>query len=374
MSDALHKIQDCGQSIWTDVISRQMIGTGTLERYISNDGISGVTANPTIFEKAIVDSHDYDDDMRRLASSGMSALEVYESLALSNVANAADLLAPVYARTNGCDGFVSIEVSPELAYDTHKSIEEARRFWAQLNRPNIMIKIPATREGIPAIEQLIADGINVNITLIFSVDVYGYVMDAYLNGLRRRVDAGLTIDHVASVASFFVSRVDTLVDDLLDASPGGEPATDSLKGKVAVANAKVAYQKFEDMMASPGFATLHDKGAQIQRPLWASTGTKNPAYSDTLYVLPLVGRHTVNTMTLETIEAVRNQGQVVCDAICREREQATQALDDLQRTGISLTDVTDQLTQEGVKKFRKSLQSLLSAISARSQELVSSRG
>jgi transaldolase len=344
-----------------------MLESGTLTRYIRDDGITGVTANPTIFEKAIADGHDYDRSIRELARKGAAPAEIYETLAIADVGNAADILRPVYDRSGGTDGFASIEVSPDLANDTEATLVEARRFWSELHRPNVLIKVPATPAGIPAIERLIGEGINVNITLIFAVEVYDQVMDAYLRGLERRSREGEQLDNVASVASFFVSRVDTLVDKLLEekagAAGGQEPAR--LTGKAAVANAKVAYEHFERVWSSPRSTGLAEKGAQVQRPLWASTSTKNPRYPDTLYVEPLIGRDTVNTMTLDTIEAIRDHGVVACGSILQGRAEAHQVLDELEKTGISIKAVTDQLTVEGVQKFSKSLHRLLDTIDER---------
>jgi transaldolase len=371
----LRKLEQCGQSVWTDVISRHMLVSGALARYVEDDGISGVTANPAIFEKAIAGSHDYDDTIRELASTGCSPLRIYETLALEDVGSAADILRPVYDHTGGKDGFVSIEVSPDLAYDTSASIEEARRFWSTLHRPNVMIKVPATVEGIPAIEQLTAEGINVNITLIFAVEVYEQVMDAYLTGLERRIHDKQPIDHIASVASCFVSRVDTLVDELLKqkASDGDEKARGELKsleGKAAAANAKIAYQWFERVFQSDRFARIAERGGPVQRPLWASTSTKNPTYPDTLYVTPLIGPQTVNTMTLETINAFRDHGRVDCEAIRQSEDEALRTMQALEAAGIDLKKVTDRLTIEGVAKFNKALHRLLAAIAERQSSLV----
>jgi len=371
----LHKLQACGQSVWTDVISRQMLRSGTLARYINESGITGVTANPAIFEKAIAGSHDYDETVQEYSARGCPPPEIYEALAIADVGGAADLLRPVYSRTAGKDGFVSIEVSPELASDTYGSIEEARRFWSKLNRPNVMIKVPATSAGIPAIEQLTAAGVNVNITLIFAVDVYEQVMEAYLRGLEERVQHGHPIDRIASVASFFVSRVDTLVDKLLeekanDADEETRQKLQELQGEAANANAKIAYQRFEAMFGSERFKRLARHGAQVQRPLWASTSTKNPQYADTLYVTPLLGPQTVNTMTLDTIDAFRDHGEVDCNAVRQGRDEAVQVMKDLERVGVDMKAVTDQLTSEGVRKFSASLHALLDAIDQRRGVLV----
>jgi len=369
-SNPLHELEQCGQSVWLDSISRELLRSGTFARLIDQDGISGVTANPSIFEKAIVGTHDYDADIRELAGKGRSPIQVYEQLAVEDVGAAADLLRPVYDRCNGCDGFASIEVSPDLAYDTAGSIDEARRFWSELNRPNVMIKIPATAEGIPAIEQLTAEGINVNITLIFAVEMYERVMDAYLSGLECRRRQGQPIGRVASVASFFVSRVDTLIDKLL--AERGHATGASLAGKIAVANARIAYERFQKVFASDRFKTLQDAGAQLQRPLWASTSTKNPAYSDTLYVTDLIGPHTVNTMPLETIDAFRDHGVVDCGAVTKGLDQAHREMQSLERAAIDMKAVTDQLIREGVEKFCQALHALLETIERRQGALVSS--
>ncbi|HZS85861.1 MAG TPA: transaldolase [Chloroflexota bacterium] len=375
ISNPLRELERCGQSVWTDVLNRHMLDSGTLARYVNEDGISGVTANPTIFEKAIVGTHDYDHTIRDYAARGCTPAQIYEALAIADVGAAADLLRPVYDASDGTDGFVSIEVSPDLAHDTPGTIAEARRFWSELGRPNIMIKVPATPAGLPAIAQLIAEGINVNITLIFAVAVHEQVMDAYLSGLERRLAQQQPIERVASVASFFVSRVDTLVDALLDekGKDADEPMRrhlQSLKGKAAIANAKIAYANFEQVFASSRFTAVAKRGARVQRPLWASTSTKNPAYADTLYVTPLIGPHTVNTMTLETIEAFRDHGVVDCGALRQGMTEARQVMADLQSAGIDMTAVTDQLTREGVEKFSKSLHALLDTIAERRGALV----
>lgn len=379
----LHDLEECGQSVWLDSISRDLIQSGTFARLIQQDGISGVTANPSIFEKAIVGSHDYDQSIRELARTGCSPMQIYEHLAIQDVGTAADMLRPEYDRCDGCDGFASIEVSPDLAHDTEASIEEGRRFWEALNRPNVMVKIPATPAGIPAIEQLTAEGINVNITLIFGVEMYEQVMGAYLRGLERRMERGEPIGRIASVASFFVSRVDTVVDKLLDEQVTRADAIprqeiDALKGAIAVANAKLAYQRFEQVFedsetgqGGPGrFRRLQRQGGQIQRPLWASTSTKNPNYADTLYVAPLIGRHTVNTMPLETIDAFRDHGVVDCQAVTKGIEEADRQMKDLERAGISMAAVTDELIREGVEKFCKALHSLLETIEQRQGDMV----
>ncbi|MBV9281656.1 MAG: transaldolase [Chloroflexi bacterium] len=374
-SNPLREIAACGQSLWLDSISRQLLNSGTLKRLVDDDGISGVTANPTIFEKAIAHTHDYDDSIREAGSRDSSPIRVYEHLAVEDVGAAADLLRPVYDRTGGKDGFVSIEVSPDIAFDTRASIEEGCRFWMHLHRPNVLIKIPATPAGLPAIQALIADGVNVNITLIFAVEVHEQVMEAYISGLEQRAARGESIEHIASVASFFVSRVDTLVDQLLDekareADEATRQEIEGLKGKAAVANAKIAYEHFQRVFSTDRFKKLEARGAQLQRPLWASTSTKNPSYSDTMYVTPLIGPHTVNTMPMETIDAVRDHGEAQCGSITQGLDEAHRVMQDLERVGISMKAVTDQLTEEGVEKFAKSLHSLLDSIGEQQRSLV----
>jgi transaldolase len=376
-TNPLRDLEHCGQSVWLDSISRDLIRSGTFVQLIADDGVAGVTANPSIFEKAIGGSHHYDDDIRTLGATGCSPLQIYENLAIQDVGTAADMLRKVYDRCDGHDGFASIEVSPELADDTTASIEEGRRFWHELNRPNVMVKIPATAEGIPAIEQLTADGINVNVTLIFAVERYDQVIDAYLTGLERRVQQRQPIDHIASVASFFVSRVDTLVDPLLDeharaADDAGRTALDSLKGTIAVANATIAYEHFQQSVKSDRFRRLRDRGGQVQRPLWASTSTKNPAYPDTLYVSSLIGPQTVNTMPLDTIDAFRDHGAVDCGAISQGLPDAQQRIKALEEAGITMTAVTTTLLQEGVDKFCQALHALLATIEQRQGHLVPS--
>jgi transaldolase len=364
----LRQLNACGQSVWNDFIRRTFITNGDLQRLVSEDGISGVTSNPTIFEKAIDESSDYDHDLRRLIEEGKNAEQTFQHLASTDVRMAADVLRPIYDRTGGHDGFVSIEVSPDAAHDTAKSIDDAHILRRLVDRPNVMIKIPATPEGLPAIEQLIYEGINVNVTLIFAVEVYEQVMDAFLTGLERRAGESKPIDRIASVASFFVSRVDTLVDKLLEEK--GKPELKELEGKAANANAKIAYERFERVFGSARFQRLAAKGAQVQRPLWASTSTKNPSYPDTLYVKPLVGAHTVNTMPMETIDAVRDHGEVECGAIKQGLDEAHRTIEALEQAGISMKAVTDQLTKEGVEKFSKSLHSLLQTIEEQRHSLV----
>ncbi|SRR6266851_3848924 len=353
------RLNEFGQSAWLDLIGRKLIRSGELKRMIEEDGIRGVTANPAIFEKAIVESNEYDDDLKKLIEQGKSPVEIYETLAISDVREACDVFRPLFDKLQGRDGFVSLEVSPYIARDTKASVAEAKRFWKAVDRPNVFIKIPANPEGIPAIREATAAGISVNITLIFSVRVYGQVIDAYLSGLEERIAKGLSVNTIHSVASFFVSRVDTAVDKLLE-----QKGVKDLQGKIAVANAKEAYQLFLKTIASPRWKALEAKGATRQRPLWASTGTKNKAYSDVMYVEPLIGRDTVNTLPLATLQAFNDHGKVA-ETITQGIEEARAQLRRLAEVGIDLEAVCKKLTDEGLELFSKALDALLEAIEAR---------
>lgn len=375
MTTRIHAICELGQSIWCDNLSRAMIRSGELQRLVDL-GIVGITSNPTIFMKAISGSTDYDEQLEELLSAGESdLLAMYEQLVVPDVAAAADILRPVYERTNRLDGFVSLEVNPKLAHDTKATIAEARRLFGELDRPNVFIKVPATDAGIPAIETLIGEGINVNVTLIFSVEMYQRVMDAYLKGLARLHQAGGDLSTVASVASFFVSRVDTLVDKLLNdkAKNGqGDEAT-QLLGKAAVANARIAYACFEDRFSGAGdFGMLASNGGRRQRPLWASTSTKNPNYSDTMYVDPLIGPFTVNTLPPQTIEAVLDHGTAEL-TIHDDLDEAKATFERLEKMGISMKAVTDQLTREGVNAFVQSFDDLLENLATKRRKLQGAR-
>ncbi|TMA26784.1 MAG: bifunctional transaldolase/phosoglucose isomerase [Deltaproteobacteria bacterium] len=353
------RLNDFGQSAWLDLIGRKLIRSGELKRMAEEDGIRGVTANPAIFEKAIVESDEYDDDLSRLIAEGKSPLEIYETLAIADVRAACDVLRPWFDKLRGADGFVSLEVSPYIARDTKATVAEAKRFWKAVDRPNLFIKIPANPEGIPAIRQSIAAGLSINITLIFSVRVYQQVIDAYLSGLEERLSRGEQISQIHSVASFFVSRVDTAVDKLLE-----QKGVKDLQGKIANANAKEAYQVFLKTIASPRWKALEAKGATRQRPLWASTGTKNKAYSDVHYVEPLIGKDTVNTMPLGTLQAFNDHGKVA-ETITQGVEEARAQLRKLAELGIDLEQVCKKLTDDGLELFSKALDGLLHAIEAR---------
>lgn len=367
------KVYQLGQSIWYDNIQRRLLENGDMAAMIERGEIYGVTSNPSIFNNAIANSDDYDNDLIPLAEEGKTAVEIFETLALDDISVAADLFMDIYKSTNGRDGYISLEVNPNLAWDTDATCNEAQRLWDMVDRPNIMIKIPATIESLPAIERSTANGLNINVTLIFSQERHVEVIDAYLSGLEKRVAEGKPIDHIASVASFFVSRIDTKADNYLEEiiSRGGSEVdlTKTLKGKVAVANAKVAYQRFKKVFGRDRFAGLKEKGAQLQRPLWASTSTKNPAYSDVLYVDSLIGSDTVNTIPPHTLAAFNEHG-VVENTLEEDLDDAEQILSNLESVGISLAHVTDELEQEGVTAFSNAFASLLETIEARRKEVV----
>src|SRR5437867_4312578 len=366
MSNPLVELAKVGQSVWYDQMERRLITTGKLKQMIEEDDLRGMTSNPTIFEKAIGGSEDYDAQLRQLASQNKSRDEIYDALVLDDISKSADIFRPVYERCKGGDGFISIEVSPLLANDTKGTIAEAKRLFESLKRQNVMVKIPGTPAGIPAIEESIFNGININITLLFSNDVYGQVMEAYLRGLERRVEKNLPIDKIRSVASFFVSRIDTMADKQIEAKleQAGDRDLESVLGRVAIANAKMAYQQFKKVFASARFQKLRAKGANVQRPLWASTGTKNPKYSDVLYVESLIAPDTVNTLPPATYEALKDHGKVRI-TIEENLDEAREVLRKFEQKGFSLQKITSQLTIDGVKSFEDSFASLLSTIEAR---------
>ena len=366
MTNPLAQLAKAGQSVWYDQMERKLVTSGKLQKMIEEDDLRGLTSNPTIFEKAIGGSEDYDTQLRTLASQEKNRDDIYDDLVVEDIGNAADVFAPVFEKTNGGDGFVSLEVSPLLASDTAKTVSEARRLFGKLGRPNVMIKIPATPEGIPAIEQAIYLGININVTLIFSNEVYGKVMEAYIRGLERRAEQGLPVGDIASVASFFVSRIDAQADKQIEAKlkETGDKELEQLLGKVAIANAKVAYQQFREVFGSARFLKLRDLGAKVQRPLWASTGTKNPKYSDVLYIESLVGPDTVNTIPPATYEAFRDHGKIE-PALEQGVDEAKHVLALFEAKGFSLDAITTKLTSEGVKSFNESFEQLMATIEAR---------
>ena len=360
MTNPLVRLGALGQSPWYDFITRDLIGSGTLGKLIAGDGLLGMTSNPTIFEKAIASSADYDADIRRATAAGLTAAAIFEQLAVADVQAACDAFLPVYRATGGRDGLVSLEVSPTLAHDTAGTTADAKRLWAAVGRPNAMIKIPGTVGGLPAITESIAGGLNVNVTLLFAVDRYEAVIDAYLSGLEQRVAAGLPIAGIGSVASFFVSRVDGRIDPMLDQI--GDPK--GIRGTIAIANAGAAYAAFERSLKSPRWQALVRHGASRQRPLWASTGTKDPRYSDTYYVEALVAQDTVNTLPPDTFRAYQDHGNPAI-RIRTAIETGPARLAALSEVGIRLQDVTDFLEADGVTKFSVSYQSLLGGIESK---------
>jgi transaldolase len=372
MSDtALKKLHDAGVSIWLDYIDRSMLRNGDLKKRINEESLTGMTSNPTIFEKALAEGTAYDDQLKS-AEGDFTALELFELVATSDVRDACDIFRPVYDATKGEDGFVSIEVSPGAANDATATVSEAQRLWSTVNRPNVMVKIPGTVEGAKAVRQSIAAGLNINITLLFSLDAYKRVIDAYMGGLEDRVKAGKDIKQIHSVASFFVSRVDSEVDKRLDAAIAKDPSKkatlDPLHGKAAIANAKLAYELFQKETASPRWKALEAKGATLQRPLWASTSTKNPSYRDVMYVEDLIGPHSVNTMPPATVVAFKDHGKVE-RTVDKGYDEARKTIAALESNGIAMKDVTDKLLSDGLASFQKSFDTLLAGLRDKTKKL-----
>lgn len=365
----LVKLQEMGQSFWYDNIRRKYLHDGTLKGLIESDGLRGMTSNPSIFEKAIGGSDDYDDQLGQLAAAGVDTQEIYEALAIQDIQAACDLFADLFAESGGGDGYVSLEVSPHLARDTAGTVAEAKRLFTAVNRPNLMIKVPATPEGIPAIRDLIGAGLNINVTLMFSMAHYEAVAQAYLDGLKLLADAGGDVTKPASVASFFVSRVDTAVDKKLSAL--NIPATNALLGKTAVANSKVVYQRYQEIFHGDAFTELRAAGARPQRLLWASTSTKNPAYPDTLYIDELIGPETVNTIPPQTVNAFRDHGRVAATLEANLTE-ARKTLARLAQIGLDLNEVTEILQANGVDAFAASFDTLMQAIETKKAALMAS--
>lgn len=372
-------LKELGQSIWLDNLSRKLIRSGELKRFIKEDGLSGITSNPTIFQKAISGSADYDVSLRRMIDQGIkNEKELFLGLAIEDVSTAAEMLRPIYEATQGLDGLVSIEVSPDLAYDTDATISEARHLFSTIGKKNILVKVPATKQGLPAIESLISQGININVTLLFSVRRYEEVAEAYVRGLEKRLNKGDPIHEIASVASFFVSRVDTLIDKLLEtrlssaASRSEKDSVAGLLGKAAVANAKIAYRTYKNIFSGERFLSLKKRGGQIQRILWGSTGTKNPQYSDIKYVEELIAPDSVNTLPEATIEAFKDHGQAKI-TIGDHLEGAERTFQELKPMGINIDEVTDQLEREGVTLFSDSFFALLKEISLKRDSLLSNK-
>lgn len=367
MANRLIELQTLGQSFWYDNIRRKFLEDGTIQRLITEDGLLGITSNPSIFEKAIGDSDDYDEQLAELADSEATTEQIYEALALADIRQACDLFTPIYEETGRQDGFVSLEVSPHLAEDTEGTIAAARRLYKAVGRPNVMIKVPATPAGIPAIEALIGSGINVNITLMFNMGHYEAVARAYIDGLRHWLAQGGDLAQVASVASFFVSRVDTAVDNQL--ATLDDPKAADLRGKAAIANAKIVYQRFRDIFYGPAFVDLVEAGANVQRLLWASTSTKNPDYPDTLYVDELIGSQTVNTMPPNTVDAFRAHG-TVAETLTSDLDEARRVLAQLKALSLDFEQITQQLQADGVAAFSQSFDSLLATITEKRERYV----
>lgn len=366
----LHQLHDAGVSIWLDFIERTMLHNGDLDRRVREDALTGMTSNPTIFEKALAEGTAYDAQLRE-AADGLTATQLFELVATTDVRDACDHFRGVYDRTNGDDGYVSIEVSPGVSHDADATLVEARRLWKTVDRPNLYVKIPGTVEGALAVRRAIAEGINVNITLLFALEAHDRVIDAYMSGLEDRVARGQPIDRIASVASFFVSRVDTEVDKRLAAKRGdgaGSKDAGALNGKAAIANAKLAYQLFLERFASPRWKALESKGGRVQKTLWASTSTKNPAYRDVMYVEQLIGPKCVNTLPPQTIEAFRDHGEVR-RTVDQDVDQARRVLADLERAGVAMRDVTETLLVDGLASFQKSFDSLIAGLAKKSKQL-----
>ncbi len=359
----LHELAELGQAIWLDYISRSLIASGELQKLV-DQGLRGVTSNPSIFEKAIAGSADYDEDLNRLVSEGRSVAEIYEDLAMADIRSAADVLRPVYEKTGGADGYVSLEVNPALAHETEATIAEARRLFVSLERPNVMIKVPATPAGIPAVETLIGDGVNVNVTLMFSLDQYEAVTAAYIAGLEKLASSGGDVGRVASVASFFISRVDSAVAAALESTDNVD-----LQGKIAIDNAKSVYVRFREIFRGERWQKLAAQSARVQRPLWASTSTKNPAYPDTLYVDNLIGSDTVNTLPPATLEAFLDHGHVA-PTVETDLDGIRTRLSQLAELGIDLDAVTKKVLDEGVAAFAESFEGLIASIAEKRRRLL----
>jgi len=363
----IHRLQELGQSIWLDNIDRGMLDSGELERMIAEDGIGGITSNPSIFEKGISNGNHYDAAMigQLARDPSQSGRELFYELAIEDIQAAADLFRPVYESSQGRDGMASLEVSPELAYDTEGTLREARELWQRVNRPNLMIKVPATQEGVIAIETLIAEGINVNATLLFSVERYVEVAEAFIRGLEKRFESGQSVARIESVASFFISRVDSAVDSQL---PAGNEA---LLGKAAIANARLAYQQWQDLFTSARFSPLAANGARAQRLLWASTGTKNPDFSDVLYIDELIGPDTVNTVPPATLQAFIDHGKAAETLLVKGGvEQAQASIQQLEALGIVMATVTDELERQGVELFAKSFNNLIHVVQNKADSIL----
>jgi transaldolase len=372
--NSLFRLKDFGVSVWCDELSRDMIRGGALKKLIDEKAVVGVTSNPSIFQKAMSEGNAYDADIEKLAAAGRTADQIFDALAVEDIREACEVLRPVYEATLGEDGYVSIEVLPSLAADTEATVEEAARYHREIDRPNLMVKIPATREGIPAIRRMIARGKSINITLIFSVGRYAEVAEAYLSGLEEYAASGGDLAPVASVASFFVSRIDTEADRRIDAAlererdPADRRRLEGLKGRIAVANAKLAFEKYQALFSGPRWEALAKKGARVQRCLWASTSTKNKAYSDILYVQELIGRPTINTMPIKTMDAYLDHGRPE-ETLTLDVEEAHREIEGLADFGIDYSDITDNFSEtDGVKKFEDAYRQLLGELEAKRRQ------
>jgi transaldolase len=370
-NNPLKKLEVLGQSVWLDYIRKDMIENGELRQLIDEDGLHGITSNPSLFEKAIAESNLYDNDIQRLALKNKDVNEIYETLSINDIRNAADEFRPLYEKTDGRGGYVSLEVNPHLAYNTSGTIEEARRLWSTVGRPNIFIKVPATEDGLPAIQQLTAEGINVNITLLFGLPRYRQVAEAYTEGIKTRLDQGKSVNNIVSVASFFLSRIDTLIDPMEEdfANSVGEQAhfATSIKGQVAISSAKIAYTIYKELFEDRQFASLEKKGARRQRLLWASTGTKNKEYSDIKYIEAIIGKDTITTMPPETMNAYRQHGKPLI-TIEDNLRRACWVMSELTELGINIDSITEKLEQDGVKKFIEAFDKLMETLTKKSFE------
>ena len=365
----MQELHDAGQSIWLDSIDRRMLHDGELEHRIRDDALTGMTSNPTIFQKALASSNAYDEQIVAAEEDGLTSWELFELLETTDVRDACDAFAGVYSSTRGADGYVSIEISPGVSHDADAAIEEARRLWKTVDRPNVMVKVPGTREGAVAVRRLISEGINVNITLLFAIEAHERVIEAYMAGLEDRVKAHQPVDGLASVASFFVSRVDTEIDKRLDgliakAAPAEKERLQMLKGRAAIANAKLAYKLFRQKFSGPRWEALAKQGARVQRPLWASTSTKNPAYRDVMYVEELIGPDTVDTMPPATIDAFKDHG-VVARTVDKKVAVAEGLLKEIEAVGISVREVTEKLLVDGIASFQKSFDELIAGLESK---------
>ena len=359
----LNKIRNLNQSIWLDLLDREIMNSGKLQSLIDNDDLRGLTSNPSIFEKAISGSSDYDDDIIQLSKKESDNSAIFFDLAIADIQRAADLFKPVFDKTNGEDGFVSLEVSPYLARDTDGTIQQARELWKRVDRKNVMIKIPGTKEGLVAIRECLREGININVTLLFGLPRYREITEAFMGGLEDRLKEGNSIKEIASVASFFLSRIDVMIDPMLE-----EKDAENLKGKIAIASAKQAYQIYLEMISSDRFKKLEENGAQKQRVLYASTGTKDPSFSDVLYVESIIGKDTINTLPMETIDAFRDHGKAV-ETLTTNVEEANNVMDELKENGIDIDKITQKLEDEGIEKFNKAYEKLIKSIDDQKRKL-----